>query len=68
MGYTKAEILKALKGENVKFLRLQITDILGVVKNVEVPSPSLRRPWTGRSCLTAPPLRASPGLRSRTCS
>ena len=47
MGYTKAEILKALKGENVKFLRLQITDILGVVKNVEVPESQFEKALDG---------------------
>ena len=35
---TKAEILKSCKTENVRFLRLQFTDIHGANKNVEVPS------------------------------
>ncbi|MEZ5416395.1 MAG: glutamine synthetase family protein [Vicinamibacterales bacterium] len=34
---TKAAILDRAAREGVKFLRLQFTDILGVVKNVEVP-------------------------------
>jgi glutamine synthetase len=34
---TKAEILKAVAKEKVRFLRLQFTDIMGVLKNVEVP-------------------------------
>ena len=33
----KASIKKKVKRENVKFLRLQFTDILGAIKNVEVP-------------------------------
>ncbi|MGE3189886.1 MAG: glutamine synthetase beta-grasp domain-containing protein, partial [Vicinamibacterales bacterium] len=33
----KAEILERASRERVKFLRLQFTDILGVIKNVEVP-------------------------------
>ncbi len=37
MPLTKAEILKELKQNDVRFLRLQFTDILGVGKNVEVP-------------------------------
>jgi glutamine synthetase len=32
-----ARILERLEREKVKFLRLQFTDILGVIKNVEVP-------------------------------
>lgn len=34
---TKAAILERAEREGVKFLRLQFTDILGVIKNVEVP-------------------------------
>src|SRR6185436_7333469 len=33
----KAAILERAEKERVKFLRLQFTDILGVIKNVEVP-------------------------------
>src|SRR5918998_6854454 len=33
----KPEILERAEKERVKFLRLQFTDILGVIKNVEVP-------------------------------
>src|SRR5262245_38011639 len=33
----KKEILGRAEKERVKFLRLQFTDILGVIKNVEVP-------------------------------
>ena len=33
----KAEILEAAERAGVKFIRLQFTDILGVIKNVEVP-------------------------------
>src|SRR5687767_12662511 len=33
----KKEILQRAEKERVKFLRLQFTDILGVIKNVEVP-------------------------------
>ncbi len=38
MSYTKAEVRKLLEGENVKFLRLMFTDIMGMNKNVEVPT------------------------------
>ncbi len=34
----KARILDRINREQVKFMRLQFTDILGVVKNVEVPN------------------------------
>ena len=35
--FTKEDIHKFAKEENVRYLRLQFTDILGVIKNVEVP-------------------------------
>ena len=33
----KAQILERTEREKVKFLRLQFTDILGTIKNVEIP-------------------------------
>ena len=38
MSYTQTEIKKTLGSEEVKFLRLQFTDIMGMNKNVEVPA------------------------------
>ncbi|WP_163579983.1 type I glutamate--ammonia ligase [Gracilibacillus saliphilus] len=37
MGLTKEEIKQRIKEENVKFIRLQFTDLLGTIKNVEIP-------------------------------
>ncbi|MFD2045735.1 type I glutamate--ammonia ligase [Ornithinibacillus salinisoli] len=37
MGYSKKEVLKRIEEENVKFIRLQFTDMLGTIKNVEIP-------------------------------
>src|SRR5437879_7377969 len=34
---TKAQILERIEREKVKFMRLQFTDILGTIKNVEIP-------------------------------
>lgn len=34
---TKKELLEVMKKEKIRFLRLQFTDIMGVVKNVEIP-------------------------------
>lgn len=35
--YTIEEIKKRIEEENVKFIRLQFTDLLGTIKNVEIP-------------------------------
>lgn len=37
MGLTKEEIKRKIAEENVKFIRLQFTDLLGTIKNVEIP-------------------------------
>src|SRR3954463_10767964 len=36
-GLTKAQILDRTERDKVKFMRLQFTDILGTIKNVEIP-------------------------------
>lgn len=41
--YTKEDIIRRVKEENVKFIRLQFTDILGTIKNVEVPVSQLEK-------------------------
>ncbi|WP_181348596.1 type I glutamate--ammonia ligase [Thalassobacillus sp. CUG 92003] len=37
MGLTREEIFKKIDEENVRFIRLQFTDMLGTIKNVEIP-------------------------------
>jgi len=36
---TKSEVLRIAQQEEVQFLRMQFTDIMGQIKNVEIPSP-----------------------------
>ncbi|KGP73501.1 type I glutamate--ammonia ligase [Pontibacillus yanchengensis] len=35
--FTREQIWKMIEEENVKFIRLQFTDLLGTIKNVEIP-------------------------------
>lgn len=35
--YTKEDILRLAEEEGVRFIRLQFTDLLGIIKNVEIP-------------------------------
>jgi glutamine synthetase len=42
------EILKAADGEGVRFMRLQFTDILGVIKNVEIPRSQFEKALDGQ--------------------
>ena len=41
--YTKEDILRIAKEQNVRFIRLQFTDLLGVIKNVEIPLSQLEK-------------------------
>ncbi|MFD2616800.1 type I glutamate--ammonia ligase [Terrilactibacillus laevilacticus] len=41
--YSKSDILKIAKEENVRFIRLQFTDLLGIIKNVEIPVDQLEK-------------------------
>lgn len=36
--YTREDIIRIAEEENVRYLRLQFSDILGTIKNVEVRS------------------------------
>jgi glutamine synthetase len=44
----KAQILERTEREKVKFLRLQFTDILGTIKNVEIPDRQFEEALDGR--------------------
>ncbi|MCM3769345.1 MULTISPECIES: type I glutamate--ammonia ligase [Priestia] len=41
--YTKEDIFRKVQEENVKYIRLQFTDILGTIKNVEIPVSQLEK-------------------------
>jgi glutamine synthetase len=43
MGLTKDDVLKLAKEANVQFIRLQFTDIIGVLKNVAIPTDQLEK-------------------------
>lgn len=48
MSTSKTEVLRTLRSEEVKFLRLQFTDLLGVGKNVEVPVSQFEKALDGQ--------------------
>ena len=45
---TKAQILERAEREKVKFMRLQFTDILGAIKNVEIPDRQFEEALDGK--------------------
>src|SRR4030081_1375758 len=46
-GATTKDVLELARSLNVRFLRLQFTDILGVNKNVEIPSSQFEKALAG---------------------
>lgn len=65
--YTREDIVKLVKEENVKYIRLQFTDILGTIKNVEIPVSQLEKRLIIKSCLTVLLLKDSFASKSQTC-
>ncbi|WP_088105674.1 type I glutamate--ammonia ligase [Halalkalibacter urbisdiaboli] len=43
MAYTKDDILRIAQEDNVRFIRLQFSDLLGTIKNVEIPVDQLSK-------------------------
>ncbi len=41
--YTKEDIIRMVEEENVRFIRLQFTDLLGTIKNVEIPRTQIKK-------------------------
>ncbi|SFG14032.1 glutamine synthetase [Planifilum fulgidum] len=41
--YTREDIMKMVEEENVRYIRLQFTDLLGTIKNVEIPRSQLEK-------------------------
>lgn len=40
---TNEKVIQTIKHENIKFIRLQFTDILGIVKNVAIPAKQMEK-------------------------
>jgi glutamine synthetase len=47
-GHAKAQILERTERDKVKFMRLQFTDILGTIKNVEIPDRQFEEALDGK--------------------
>ena len=46
-GANKQDVLELLRGQQVRFLRLQFSDIMGIIKNVEVPQSQFEKALAG---------------------
>ena len=43
MGYTKEDIIRIVKEEDIKFIRMQFTDIFGQMKNVAITASQIEK-------------------------
>ena len=59
---TKESIKKIVADKNVKFIRLQFTDILGTIKNVEIPVSQLDKALDNMQKVLEAPAEARPSL------
>lgn len=48
MGYTREDIIRIVREEDINFIRLQFTDILGTIKNVAITSRQLEKALDGK--------------------
>lgn len=46
-GANRSDLLELLRGQQVRFLRLQFSDIMGIIKNVEVPQSQFEKALAG---------------------
>ncbi|HEY0674164.1 MAG TPA: type I glutamate--ammonia ligase [Longimicrobiales bacterium] len=46
-GASRSDLLELLRGQQVRFLRLQFSDIMGIIKNVEVPQSQFEKALAG---------------------
>ena len=53
MSYTKDDILRMVRDEDVEFIRLQFTDIFGTMKNVAITSAQLEKALSNRCMFDA---------------
>lgn len=51
MAYSKAEILQIVEEEDVEFIRLQFTDMQGILKNVAIPAKGLCNAMEGKCAI-----------------
>lgn len=48
MGYSREDIIRICEEEDIKFIRLQFTDILGTIKNVAITTKQLEKALDGK--------------------
>ena len=65
--YTKEDIIKSAQENNVEFIRLQFTDMFGIMKNVAITLSQLEKALDNAVCLTVLPSTALFALMSPIC-
>ena len=66
--YTKEDIIRIIRENDVKFVRLQFTDIFGTLKNVAITTSQVEKRWIINVCSTGLPLKVLFGLRNPICT
>lgn len=66
--YSKEDILRIVEEEDVEFIRLQFTDIFGMIKNVAITSSQLEKALENRCTFDGAASRALAGTPNTTCA
>ena len=64
---TGDEIKRIIEEENVRFLRLMFTDILGTIKNVEVPVSQIDKVLENKMMFDGSSIKVLFGLKKAIC-
>lgn len=65
-GYTKEDIIRIVREEDIKFIRLQFTDIFGQLKNVAITASQIEKAVNDQIMFDGSSTRGLSGLMSLT--
>ena len=66
--YTKDEIRQMVKDEDIRFLRVMFTDLLGTIKSVDLPVSQLDKLMDNKIMFDGSSIDVLCGLRKVTCT
>lgn len=64
MSYTKEDIIRIVKEEDIEFIRMQFVDIFGQLKNVAITASQIEKAVNNQITFDGSPSRATPASMS----
>lgn len=66
--FTKEDIVRISQEDNVRFIRLQFTDLLGTIKNVEIPVDQLSKALDNKMMFDGSSIEGSFASKNQICT